>query len=180
MHSKLNDSVTWIGKVDWELRKFHGESLSTHRGSTYNAFLVQDEKTVLIDTVWGPFAQEFIQELSRLVDIKKIDYIISQHGETDHSGSLSELLRLIPGTPVYCTANGVKSLQGQYHEDWNFQVVKTGDRLNIGSQEFVFIESPMLHWPDSMFSYLSGDAILFSNDAFGQHYATGQIFNDTA
>ncbi|MDR3289204.1 MAG: anaerobic nitric oxide reductase flavorubredoxin [Peptococcaceae bacterium] len=180
MSIKLKDGITWVGKIDWELRKFHGESLSTHRGSSYNAFLVEDEKTVLVDTVWGPYAKEFIEDLKKTVDLKKIDYIIAQHGETDHSGSLSELLRYIPGTPVYCTANAVKSLKGQYHEDWNFQVVKTGDRLNIGSKEFVFIEAPMLHWPDSLLSYLTGDEILFSNDAFGQHYATAQMFNDLA
>jgi len=178
MPIKVTDNVFWVGKVDWELRTFHGEEYSTHKGSTYNAYLVKDEKTVLIDTVWGPFAKEFVANLAKEIELKKIDYIIANHGETDHSGALPELLRVIPGTPVYCTANAIKSLKGQYHEDWNFQVVKTGDKLNLGSREITFVEAPMLHWPDSMFCYLSGDNILFSNDAFGQHYATEFLFND--
>jgi flavorubredoxin len=174
----VKDHITWVGKIDWELRKFHGEEYSTHRGSTYNSYLVRDEKTVLIDTVWKPFANEFIENLKKEIDLKKIDFIIASHAESDHSGALPELMRLIPETPIYCTANAVKSLKGHYHQDWNFRIVKTGDRLNIGSQEFIFIEAPMLHWPDSMFSYLTGDNVLFSNDAFGQHYATEHLFND--
>jgi flavorubredoxin len=178
MSIKVTENVSWVGKIDWELRKFHGEEYSTHKGSSYNAYLVRDEKTVLIDTVWGPFAKEFVAKLAEEIDLKKIDYIIANHGETDHSGALPELLKRIPGTPVYCTANAVKSLKGQYHEDWNFHVVKTGDKLNLGSKEIIFVEAPMLHWPDTMFSYLTGDNILFSNDAFGQHYATEYMFND--
>ncbi|MGI6669554.1 MAG: anaerobic nitric oxide reductase flavorubredoxin [Acetivibrionales bacterium] len=180
MSIRITDSVSWVGKIDWELRRFHGEELSTHKGSSYNAYLIRDEKTVLIDTVWVPFAREFVEKLAQEIDLKKIDYIIVNHGEPDHSGALPELLKETPGTPVYCTANAVKSLKGQYHEDWNFQVVKTGDRLNIGSREIIFIEAPMLHWPDTMFSYLTGDNILFSNDAFGQHYATEHMYNDLA
>jgi anaerobic nitric oxide reductase flavorubredoxin len=178
MAFKIKDNITWVGKIDWELRKFHGEELSTHRGSSYNSYLVQDAKTVLIDTVWGPFDKEFVGKLKQVIDLKKIDYVIANHGETDHSGSLLELMREIPGTPLYCTANAVKSLKGQYHQDWNFQVVKTGDKLNIGSRDLIFIEAPMLHWPDSMFCYLTGDNILFSNDAFGQHFASELMYND--
>jgi flavorubredoxin len=178
MAFKIKDNITWVGKIDWELRKFHGEELSTHRGSSYNSYIIQDAKTVLIDTVWGPFDQEFVEHLKQVIDLKKIDYIIANHGEPDHSGSLAALLREIPGTPVYCTANAVKSLKGQYHQDWNFQVVKTGDKLNIGARDLIFIEAPMLHWPDSMFCYLSGDNILFSNDAFGQHFASELMYND--
>jgi flavorubredoxin len=174
----IKDHITWVGKVDWELRKFHGEEYSTHRGSSYNSYLIRDEKTVLVDTVWKPFAKEFVENLKKEIDLKKIDYIIASHAESDHSGALPELMRLIPDTPVYCTANAVKSLKGHYHQDWNFRTVKTGDRLNIGSKDFIFIEAPMLHWPDSMFSYLTGDNILFSNDAFGQHYASELMFND--
>jgi anaerobic nitric oxide reductase flavorubredoxin len=180
MSFKVNDNVTWVGKIDWELRKFHGEELSAHRGSSYNSYLVRgSEKTVLIDTVWKPFAAEFVANLKKVIDLKEIDYIVANHGEVDHSGSLSALLREIPGTPVYCSAAAVKSLRGQYHEDWNFQVVKTGDKLELGGgQELVFVEAKMLHWPDSMFSYLTGDNILFPNDAFGQHYASELMFND--
>ncbi len=176
----VKNNITWVGKVDWELRKFHGNEYSTHRGSTYNSYLIREDKTALVDTVWAPFAKEFVANLEKIIDLKKIDYVIANHGEIDHSGSLPELMRRIPETPIYCTANGVKSLNGQYHQDWNFVTVKTGDRLNLGAKELVFIEAPMLHWPDTMMCYLTGDSILFSNDAFGQHYATSGMFNDTA
>jgi len=174
----INDNVTWVGKIDWELRKFHGEEYSTHRGSSYNSYLVRDEKTVLIDTVWAPFSQEFVDKLKQEIDLKKIDYIVANHGEVDHSGALTDLLREIPDTPVYCTANAVKSLKGQYHQDWNFKTVKTGDKLSLGKKELTFIEMTMLHWPDSMACYLSGDNILFSNDAFGQHLASELMYSD--
>jgi len=178
MSFKINDSVKWVGKIDWDLRTFHGEEYSTHRGSSYNSYLVQDEKTVLIDTVFTPFAKEFVENLKKEIDLSKIDYIIINHAESDHSGALPELMREIPNTPIYCTANAVKSIKGHYHQDWNFVEVKTGDKLNIGSKDIVFIEARMLHWPDSMFSYLTGDSILFSNDAFGQHYASELMYND--
>lgn len=178
MTVEITSAVQWVGKVDWELRRFHGEEYSTHRGSSYNSYLVQDEKVALVDTVWMPFAEEFVAKLASRVDLKAIDYIIANHAEIDHSGALPELMRHIPDTPVYCTANGVKSLRGHYHEDWNFRVVKTGDTLNLGSKDLIFIEAPMLHWPDSMMTYLTGDAILFSNDAFGQHIASEHLFND--
>lgn len=178
MSVKLNDNVTWVGKKDWELRKFHGEEYSTHRGSSYNSYLVRDEKVALIDTVWQPYAKEFVANLKKEIDLNQIDYIIANHGEIDHSGALPELMREIPNTPIYCTKNGVKSLKGHYHQDWNFVEMKTGDKLNLGTKELIFIEARMLHWPDTMFSYLTGDNILFSNDAFGQHYSTEFMFND--
>lgn len=178
MKFTIAPDVFWVGKIDWELRKFHGEEYTTRRGSSYNSYLVKDEKTALIDTVWGPFAREFVENLKKEIDLREIDYVIANHAETDHSGALPELMRHIPGTPIYCTANGVKSLTGHYHQDWNFQVVKTGDTLSLGKKELVFIEAPMLHWPDTMMEYLTGDAILFSNDAFGQHIASEHMFND--
>jgi anaerobic nitric oxide reductase flavorubredoxin len=178
MKVQVKNNIYWLGKTDWELRKFHGDEYSTHRGSTYNSYLVQEEKTALIDTVWAPFASEYVRNLAEEIDLTKIDYVIANHAEIDHSGALPELMRRIPDRPVYCTANGVKSLKGHYHQDWNFQVVRTGDRLSLGSKELIFVEAPMLHWPDSMFCYLTGDAVLFSNDAFGQHYASEYLFND--
>lgn len=178
MGFKINSNVTWVGKIDWELRTFHGEDLSTHRGSSYNSYLVQDEKVALIDTVWEPFADEFIDNLKKEIDLSKIDCIIANHGEIDHSGALPALMKEIPNTPIYCTQNGIKSLKGQYHQDWNFVPVRTGNKLNLGKKEIIFIEAPMLHWPDTMFSYLTGDNILFSNDAFGQHYASELMYND--
>jgi anaerobic nitric oxide reductase flavorubredoxin len=178
MTFKIKDNISWVGKIDWELRKFHGEEYSTHRGSSYNSYLVKDEKTVLIDTVWGKFSAEFIENLKKETPLEKIDYIIANHAESDHSGALPELMRHIPDKPIYCTSNGVNFLKGHYHQDWNFHVVKTGDKLSLGSKELIFIEAQMLHWPDSMMSYLTNDNILFSNDAFGQHIASELMYND--
>ena len=179
MKKVVKNNVSWVGKVDWELRTFHGEELSTHRGSSYNSYLLEEEKTVLIDTVWLPFAEEFVTNLAAEIDLNKIDYIVVNHGEVDHSGSLPALMKQIPQTPIYCTANAVKSLKGQYHQDWNFRVVKTGDQLDVGNgKKLIFVEMAMLHWPDSMATFLTQDNVLFSNDAFGQHYATEMLFND--
>ena len=175
----IKNNVYWVGKTDWELRRFHGHEYSTHRGSTYNSYLIKEEKIALIDTVWMPFSKEFVENLSKEVDLDKIDYVIANHAEIDHSGALPELMERIPNIPIYCTANGVQSLKGQYHKDWNFQVVKTGDTLDLGNgKQLIFVEMRMLHWPDSMACYLTGDNILFSNDAFGQHYATEYMYND--
>ncbi len=179
MAKRITDKVTWVGKVDWELQSFHGPELSTNRGSSYNAFLIRDKKNVLIDTVWQPYDKEFVARLKEEIDLKDIDYIISNHAEIDHSGALPELMREIPDTPIYCTAKGEQHLKAHFHEEWNFVTVKTGDTLEIGEDNnLVFIEAPMLHWPDSMFTYMTGESILFSNDAFGQHFATESLFND--
>jgi len=179
MKKNITNNVFWVGKNDWELRQFHGYEYSTNRGSTYNSYLIKEEKNVLIDTVFKPFSSEFIENLSTEIELSKIDFIIANHAEIDHSGALPELLNLIPDTPIYCTKNGVKSLKGHFHKDWNFRTVKTGDKLPIGNnKELIFIQAPMLHWPDSMFCYLTGDNILFSNDAFGQHFCSELLFND--
>jgi len=180
MSKRISDKVSWVGKIDWELKYFHGNEYSTKKGSSYNSYLIRDKKTVLIDTVWQPFDKEFVARLKQEIDLKEIDYIIMNHNESDHSGALPELMREIPGTPIYCTANGAKIIKGHYHQDWNFHIVKTGDTLEIGDSTLTFIEAPMLHWPDTMFTYMDGENILFSNDAFGQHYATETLYNDTA
>lgn len=179
MKKQLAANVSWVGKVDWELAKFHGDEYSTHKGSSYNSYVIEEGKTVLIDTVWKPFAKEFVDNLEAEGLLKKLDAVIAQHAEVDHSGALPELMARRPGLPIYCTANGIKSLKGHYHADWDFRPVKTGDEFDLGKgKKLVFVEAPMLHWPDSMFSYLTGDAILFSNDAFGQHLATERLYND--
>ncbi|MGE5677292.1 MAG: anaerobic nitric oxide reductase flavorubredoxin [Pseudomonadota bacterium] len=178
MSFKMTDKVTWVGKIDWELRRFHGDEYSTHRGSSYNSYLIKDKKNVLIDTVWEPFGKEFIANLKKEIDLKDIDYIVCNHCEVDHSGALPLLLKEIPGTPVYCTANGAKMLKAHYHEDWNFVQVKTGDTLELGDTKLTFVEARMLHWPDTMFTYMNGENILFSNDGFGQHYASELMYND--
>ena len=181
MSKKITDKISWVGKVDWELKMFHGNELSTRRGSSYNSYLLRgSEKTVLIDTVWGPYDKVFVARLKEEIDLKQISAIVMQHNETDHSGALAELLREIPGTPIYCTAKGEAILRGHYHQDWNYVNVKTGSVLELGSGEsLTFIEAPMLHWPDTMFSYYNGDGgVLFSNDGFGQHYASENLFDD--
>lgn len=179
MKKLITNNVFWVGKNDWELRQFHGYEYSTNKGSTYNSYLIKEEKNVLIDTVFQPFSNEFVENLSKEIELSKIDFIVANHAEIDHSGALPELMNLIPDTPIYCTENGIKSLKGHYHKDWNFIPVKTGDKVSIGNnKELIFIQAPMLHWPDSMFCYLTGDNILFSNDAFGQHFCSELLFND--
>ena len=131
MKVAIKNNVYWVGKVDWELRKFHGDEYSTNRGSTYNSYLIQEEKTAVIDTVWAPFGKEYVDNLAAEVGLERIDFVIANHSEIDHSGALPELMRRIPDAPIYCTANGAKALKGHYHQDWNFQVVKTGDRLSL-------------------------------------------------
>lgn len=182
MNKAIKNNVVWIGKLDWELKSFHGSDYSINHGSSQNAYLIKEGKNVLIDTVWKPHSSEFIDNLESEIDLKDIDFIVANHGEVDHSGSLPALLEKIPNTPIYCTANGVKSLVGQYkHPEWNYHVVKTGDSVDIGNgKKLIFVEMRMLHWPDSMATYMSGDNILFSNDAFGQHFAIEELFNDRA
>lgn len=175
---EIAKKIHWVGIKDWQLRTFHGEELSTHRGSTYNSYLIKDEKTVLVDTAWDPYKEEFVANLEKMVGLENIDYVIVNHSEIDHSGSLALLMSKIPDTPVYCTQNGAKILKRHYHQDWNFRTVKTGDTLPIGEYELMFIEAPMLHWPDTMFTYVKGAGVLLSNDGFGQHYATEEYFND--
>lgn len=178
----ISNHVTWVGKVDWQLRQFHGNEFSTHRGSSYNSYLVRgSEKTVLIDTVWQPFDKEFVARLQERINLQDIDAIVMNHNEIDHSGALPELMRLIPNVPIYCTKKGEAIIRGHYHpQDWQFVNVKTGDQLSLGDVTLTFIEATMLHWPDTMFTYMDGDGgILFSNDGFGQHFATESLYDDT-
>ncbi|MBB1533048.1 MAG: flavodoxin domain-containing protein [Mogibacterium sp.] len=182
MRKLVKGNVSWVGYMDWELEMFHGDEYSILNGSSQNAFLIEEEKTILVDTVWLPHRDEFIENLKAEGVLDKIDAIIVNHGEQDHSGSLPALLKEIPDIPLYCTAACVKSLEGQYgQQGWNFNVVKTGDSLDIGNgKQLIFVEMKMLHWPDSMATYMTGDNILFSMDAFGQHFAVEEMFNDLA
>ena len=182
MRKAVKGNVSWIGYIDWELQHFHGDDYSIINGSSQNAYLIEEEKTVLMDTVWTPHRFDFVENLKKEIDLKKIDFIVANHGECDHSGSLATILEEIPSVPIYCTENAVKSIEGQYGKrGWNFHVVKTGDSLEIGNgKKLIFLEMRMLHWPDSMATFLTGDNILFSMDAFGQHYAVEELFNDKA
>jgi len=175
---KVLENIYWVGAVDWNIRYFHGFTYSTHRGTTYNAYLIVDEKTALVDTVHGSFAIEMMERIMKVIDPSKIDYVVANHVETDHSGAISEILKRAPQAKVVGTARCKEGLQKHYFGNWDFQVVKTGDEISLGKRSLNFIEAPMLHWPDSMFTYIEKDALLLSNDAFGQHLASSKRFDD--
>lgn len=175
---KIKGNVYWAGVKDWELKRFHGEEYSTHRGSTYNSYLIKDKKIALVDTVWTPFHEGFVDDLENEIGLKNISLIVINHTEQDHAGSLAYLMEKIPQTPIYCTKNGASMIKKHFHKDWNFNIVKTGDSVDLGENKLVFVEMPMLHWPDSMATYVSGSNVLLSNDAFGQHYASPYLYND--
>ncbi|HEY9206057.1 MAG TPA: flavodoxin domain-containing protein [Candidatus Methanoperedens sp.] len=175
---ELKENVHWVGVVDWNIKNFHGHEYSTHRGTTYNSYLIIDEKVALVDTVYGPYSQDLIDNIEKVIDIKKIEYVVANHAETDHSGGLVELMKYIPDATVIVSEKGKESVFKHYHRRWNFKVVKTGDTISLGKNNLVFVTAPMLHWPDSMFTYLTGKNILMPNDAFGQHYASSGRFND--
>jgi flavorubredoxin len=175
---KILPDVYWVGVIDWDARYFHGHTYTTQRGTTYNAYLIIDEKVALIDTVYGPFAGELAEKIKQVIEPARIDYIVANHVEMDHSGALPQILKICPQAKVFGTEKCRQGLYRHFYRDWDFQAVKTGDKLKLGKRTLTFIEAPMLHWPDSMFSYLIEDGLLLPNDAFGQHYATSSRFDD--
>ena len=175
---KILPDIYSVGAVDWNVRNFHGHTYATQRGSTYNAYLIIDEKIALVDTVYGPFTRELIENIKEIIPLEKIDYIIANHVETDHSGALPSIMQLCPKAKVLGTAKCKEGLYRHYYKDWDFQVVKSGDKLKLGRRTLSFIEAPMIHWPDSMFTYCQQDSLLMPNDAFGQHFATSERFDD--
>ncbi|MFH1441480.1 MAG: flavodoxin domain-containing protein [Candidatus Omnitrophota bacterium] len=175
---EIKKDIYWVGSVDWDVRTFHGHTYSTKRGTTYNAYLILDEKVALVDTVYGPFSSELIEKIKEIIDPSKIDYIVVNHIETDHSGALPEIMKLCPKAKLFGTAKCKDGLYKHYHQNWDFQIVKTADKLSLGKRELTFIEAPMIHWPDSMFTYCPQEKLLLPNDAFGQHYATSERFDD--
>ncbi len=175
---EVKKDIFWVGAIDWNVRNFHGHTYTTKRGTTYNAYLILDDKVALIDTVYGPYAAEMIDRIKQIIPPEKIDYIIANHVETDHSGALPALMKLCPKAKVFGTAKCKEGLYRHYYQNWDFQVVKTGDKLSLGKKTLTFLEAPMLHWPDSMFTYLIEEELLMPNDAFGQHYATSERFDD--
>jgi anaerobic nitric oxide reductase flavorubredoxin len=175
---KVLENIFWVGVVDWNIRHFHGFTYSTQRGTTYNAYLIVDKKVALVDTVQHPFADEMIEKIKEIIDPSKIDYIIANHVESDHSGSIKEIMKLAPNATVVGTANCKAGLEKHYFGNWKFQTVKTGDTLSLGDRTLTFLEAPMLHWPDTMFTYIKKDALLLSNDGFGQHLASSKRFDD--
>lgn len=174
---KVAEGVYCLAAVDWNLRDFHG--YATHEGTTYNAYLIMDEKVTLIDTVKAEFADELIEGISRVVDPGKIDYVISNHTEMDHSGGLPRVMQRVGAAkPVFCSTMGEKNLGRHFRQGLNLQPVRSGGELRIGKRTLTFLETRMLHWPDSMVTYAKEDRILFSSDAFGQHYAGLERFDD--
>ncbi len=173
---QISDRVHWVGAIDWALPEFHG--YRTERGTTYNAFLVMADKITLIDTVKKPFLEEAMSRIASVVDPQKIDYIVSNHSEMDHSGCLPEMAARIQPEQIFASPNGVRALSAHFHRELSLTAVKTGDRLDLGNASLQFVETRMIHWPDSMVSFLDSDGILFSQDAFGMHLATSRLFAD--
>jgi flavorubredoxin len=175
---QIMKDIYWVGAVDWNVRTFHGHTYNTNRGTTYNAYLILDDKITLVDTVLGTFASEMTERIRQIIAPEEIDYIIANHVETDHSGALPEILKLCPKAKVFGTEKCKEGLYRHYYSNWDFQTVKTNDKLKLGKRTLTFIEAPMIHWPDSMFTYCPEEALLMPNDAFGQHYATSERFDD--
>ncbi len=173
---KLTDRVYWVGVVDWELRDFHG--YQTLRGSTYNAYLILGSKPVLIDTVKAPYLTQMMARISSVIAPSKIAYIVSNHAEMDHTGSLPRTIELVQPEKVFASAQGVKAIEAHFHLGLDIEIAKNGDVLELGDIRLKTLETKMLHWPDSMFSYIEGDGVLFSNDAFGMHLASAARFTD--
>ena len=172
---ELKPGIYWVGGIDWNLRDFHG--YMTPRGSTYNAYLIIDEKVVLIDTVKHYMFDEMLERIKAIIDPSRIDIIVSNHVEMDHSGCISKMLAIAPDAKIVTSVQGEKGLKRHFKEDWNFQVAQSGDTINIGKRNLHFVHIPMVHWPDSMVTYIPEDKILLSNDAFGQHIATSERYD---
>lgn len=174
---EITKGIYDVGVIDWNIRDFHG--YSTYRGTSYNAFLIVDEKIALIDTVKKNYSDQLIDNISKIIDPEKIDYVVSNHTEMDHSGGLPRVMhRVGEDKPLYCSKMGAKNLARHFSQKWNYHAVGTGEALSLGHRTLTFLETRMLHWPDSMFTYLKEDKILFSSDGFGQHYAGHERFDD--
>ena len=175
--NEIAKGIHWVGAVDWHVRDFHG--YSTMQGTTYNAFLIIDEKITLIDTVKPSHRHDLMHRIREIIDPEKIDYIVVNHVELDHAGCLAEVMEAAKPEKLICSPMGKNAILAHFHrEDWPYEVVKSGDEISLGKRTLSFLETRMLHWPDSMFTYAKEDGILFSSDAFGQHLATSERFDD--
>lgn len=174
---ELKKGIYWVGAVDWDIRDFHG--YSTERGSTYNSYLIIDDKITLFDTVKKGFHGDLLHRVHEIIDPKKIDYLVVNHVEMDHSGSIKEIIDYINPEKVFCSKMGEKAIKAHFHNDsWPLVAMGSGDSINLGSRTVNFLETRMLHWPDSMFSYIPQEKLLISSDAFGLHWATSERFDD--
>ena len=176
MPMEIAPKIYDVGVTDWTVRDFHG--YKTERGASYNSYLIMDEKICLIDTVKACYADELLEKISRVVDPAKIDYVIVNHVEPDHAGALPQVLKAAPNAKFVITMQGKNEALRHYGDGFDFMVVKEGDSIELGSRSLAFVPVPMLHWPDNMVTYCPQDGILFSNDAFGQHYAGSKRFDD--
>ena len=172
----IAEEIFWVGVVDWNIRDFHG--YTTSRGTTYNAYLILDQKTVLVDTVKHTFGKELLRNVCDITGPEKIDYIIVNHVEMDHSSGLPMMAEKAKNATIIASQKGKEAIICHYGDHFKIQTVKTGDELKLGDRTLKFVEAPMLHWPDSMFTYIVPDKILMPNDAFGQHLASSQRFDD--
>jgi len=172
---EIKPDIFWVGGIDWDIRNFHG--YSTNRGTTYNSYLINDEKITLVDTIKPKFKDEMLSRIKEIIDPKKIDYIISNHVEMDHSGSLPEIAKICPNATIITSTRGEKGLNKHYKDNLNLKVVDSGESLNIGKRNLTFVHIPMVHWPDSMVTYVKKDKLLLSNDSFGQHIASQERFD---
>lgn len=173
---EIKPGIYWVGAIDWDIRNFHG--YLTQRGTTYNAYLIIDEKITLVDTVKAHLFDEMLARIREIIDPSEIDIIVSNHVEMDHSGSLAKLLEHSPDATIVTSVQGEKGLRRHYKQDWKFHVAKSGEELNIGKRTLTFVHIPMVHWPDSMVTYVASEKLLLSNDAFGQHIASSERFDD--
>jgi len=176
MKAELRPGIYWVGAIDWNIRDFHG--YSTHKGTTYNAYLVIGERIALVDTVKAPFYPEMLERISHIIAPERIDYLITNHVEMDHSGSLPLIRETLPRVEIFCSPRAEDELKQHYGEGLPLKVVKTGDVLELGGKTLTFVEVPMVHWPDSMVTYVKEDKVLLPNDAFGQHIASTERFDD--
>ncbi|RLF53232.1 MAG: FprA family A-type flavoprotein [Thermoplasmata archaeon] len=173
---EIKPDIYWVGGIDWDIRNFHG--YSTNRGTTYNAYLIIDKKITLVDTVKHYLYDEMMDRIKAVIDPSKIDYIVSNHVEMDHSGSLPRLLEIVKNAKVITSTRGEKGLLRHYKKNLNLKVVESGDTISIGKRTLHFVHIPMVHWPDSMVTYIPSDKLLLPNDAFGQHIASSERFDD--
>jgi flavorubredoxin len=178
MPCEISEGIYWVGAVDYDVRHFHGYAYETMRGTTYNAYLVVGEKVALVDTVLKGFGPELLRHIAEIVDPTRIDYLIANHGEPDHAGEIEAVMNAAPRATLVYSKRGAASI-GKYHPGpWQVRAVVTGETLDLGGKTLTFVEAPMLHWPDSMFTYVSPNGALLPNDAFGQHIATANRFAD--
>jgi len=174
---EIKKDIYWVGAVDWNIRDFHG--YSTYKGTTYNSYLIKDEKIALFDTVKKSHVNDLLHHINQLTDPSKIDYIIVNHVEMDHSGGLPEIVERVKPEKIFCSKMGLKAIKDHFHPtDWPLEAVESGGSISLGKKTVQFLETRMLHWPDSMFSYIPEDKLLISSDAFGQHLATSERFDD--